>query len=452
MVNYEADSVMADTLAWNEFHESRSAVTPSFKVDTFLIENASLLFFDGRKKFPIYAIYGLDFNVIGFTSDKHNDIEVADASIQVDSLSALVSKNIARLKVAGLNIHPDSIHIDRLHFGHIIDRYKINKIRGFRASWLNINVDDINIWGIHPGKMVSDSIVNIDKTSIGYVNLYLFKDKEQLIINPAHKALPPEQVRNIPIPIAIDTLEIISGDLIIEMEAPKAKAPGSINLNQLHATITNITNIEENLSSNPVMELQADLSVMNAAHVSLNSKFQLDSQDDQFWVKCQADPFDVRVLNGFLGSQFFIEFPSGDIKKLDFQFEGNNKANVGTMDMEFADLKVSKLKDYHKYLDEKPNTGFIAGVGNLLIPKNRSMEDKSYKQAVIYYEKEYNRDFIHGTIMSLLSGAESTFGFKTKNLEKREKEAADLDAADTEQSAQDALEKAEKAREKKEKR
>jgi hypothetical protein len=171
MVNYEADSVMADTLAWKEFHESRSAVTPSFEVDSFLIENASLLFFDGRKKFPIYAIYGLDFNVIGFTSDKHNDIEVADASIQVDSLSALVSKNIARLKVAGLNIHPDSIHIDRLHFGHIIDRYKINKIRGFRASWLNINVDDINIWGIHPGELLSDSILNIDKTSIGFLDL-----------------------------------------------------------------------------------------------------------------------------------------------------------------------------------------------------------------------------------------------------------------------------------------
>jgi hypothetical protein len=450
MVNYEADSVMADTLAWKEFHESRSAVTPSFEVDSFLIENASLLFFDGRKKFPIYAIYGLDFNVIGFTSDKHNDIEVADASIQVDSLSALVSKNIARLKVAGLNIHPDSIHIDRLHFGHIIDRYKINKIRGFRASWLNINVDDINIWGIHPGELLSDSILNIDKTSIGFLDLYLFKDKDELIINPAHKALPSEQVRNIPMPVLIDTLEIEDGNLVLDMQAPKAKAPGSINLNQLHATITNITNIEENLSSNPVMELQADLSVMNAAHVSLNSKFQLDSQDDQFWVKCQADPFDVRVLNGFLGSQFFIEFPSGNINHLEFEFEGNNKANVGTMDLEFEGLKVGKLKDYSKYLDDKPNTGLIAGVGNMLIPNNRSKTDKNYKQAVIYYEKEYNRDFIHGTIMSLLSGAESSFGLKTKNLEKREAEAAQLDATDTEQSAQKALEKVEKARQKQE--
>jgi hypothetical protein len=71
---------------------------------------------------------------------------------------------------------------------------------------------------------------------------------------------------------------------------------------------------------------------------------------------------------------------------------------------------------------------------------------------VIYYEKEYNRDFIHGTIMSLLSGAESSFGLKTKNLEKREEEAAQLDATDTEQSAQKALEKAEKARERGEER
>lgn len=451
-INYASDSVVADTLAWKEFHESRSAVTPSVDIDTFSIENASLQFFDGRKKLPVHEIYGLDFNLTGFTSDRHNDVEVVDASIQVDSVSALVSKNIARLKVAGLNIHPDSIHIDRLHFGHIIDRYKINKIRGFRASWLNINVDDINIWGIHPGKMVSDSIVNIDKTSIGYVNLYLFKDKEELIINPAHKALPPEQVRNITIPIAMDTLEIIDGDLLIDMEAPKAKAPGSISLNNLHAVILNMTNMKENLALNPLMELQAELSVMNAAHLTLNSRFKIDSEEDQFWVKCHADPFDVRILNGFLGSQFFIEFPSGNINHLEFEFEGNNKANVGTMDLEFEGLKVGKLKDYSKYLDDKPNTGLIAGVGNMLIPNNRSKTDKNYKQAVIYYEKEYNRDFIHGTIMSLLSGAESSFGLKTKNLEKREAEAAQLDATDTEQSAQKALEKAEKAKEKGEKR
>ena len=103
------------------------------------------------------------------------------------------------------------------------------------------------------------------------------------------------------------------------------------------------------------------------------------------------------------------------------------------------------FKEYQKYIEGKPNTGFIAGVGNILIPSNRSRQTKGYKQAVIYYEKEYNRDFVHGNAMSIVSGLASSVGFGSKNLGKKQQKASQLDETSTLNSAEKALKKAEDA-------
>jgi len=196
------------------------------------------------------------------------------------------------------------------------------------------------------------------------------------------------------------------------------------------------------------MIFHAVFDIEDSIEVDLKVDFDIPSPEDNFFLSCDVQPFQAINLNGFLGSQFFIEFPKGRINYLHFEFEGNNKANVGTMDLEYQDLKVRKLKDYQKYIEGKPNTGLIAGIGNILIPVNRSRQTKGYKQAVVYYEKEYNRDFVHGTIMSLVSGLASSVGFSSKNLDKKQQKASELDETSTQLSAEKVLQKAEDAAEK----
>jgi hypothetical protein len=393
----------------------------------------------------------MDMEFTRLKIDKSGKLTSDDVRVSIDSVSALVSKKTARLDIFKMSIHPDSMVIHNLHFRHIVDRYAINRIKGFRASWLDVQVSDFRLLGLHPLMLTNDSIIDIDKVSIGDLQLLLFKDKSDLVINPAHKALPPEEIRSIPVKLKIDTVEILHGDLTVEMQAPDAKRPGKITLNHFNAGIFNITNIPEYLVSKPEMELFTKFALMDSARINLTAGFRIDSPEDQFRVTCKAEPFNIQILNEFLGSQFFIDFSSGFIKGLNFEFEGNNKANVGTMDLEYNDLKIEKYQNFKRYIDSKPHTGFIAFMGNTLIPNNRSKEDPHYKPAVIYYEKEYNRDFIHGTIMSLLSGLSSTMGFSGHNLEKQEEKARELDASDIKKSEEVAEKKAEKAEEKAEK-
>lgn len=451
MANIQAipDSTFADSLAWDEFSQARNNFFPPVRVRDFSVEDASFTFYGTHKKYPIYLVHGVDFKINDFIFTEDGDRTMEHVSLQFDTASSLVSKNIARLNLKDVYIQPDSIHVGGLHYGHIIDKSRINEIKGFRASWLDIDAQNIHLTGIDVAKMINDSVYTINRAVIGDFKLYLYKDKHESVINPAHKPLPTEAIRHIPVQFQIDTFLVENGLFVIDMLAPKAVEPGNITLHQFHAQILNITNIHESLAKNPVMNLNADFKVMDSALLNVNAQFVINSEADDFTFKASAKPFDITILNGFLGSQFFIEFASGSIDTLHFQFDGNNKANLGTMDLGYHDLKVIKLKEYDKYTDDRPKTGLLAGLGNFLIHNNLSVNDKKYKPGVIYYEKEYNRDFIHGTIMALLSGAASSMGLTSKNLEKKREAASNLDEADTQQSAEKALEKSLKAEEEK---
>ena len=118
---------------------------------------------------------------------------------------------------------------------------------------------------------------------------------------------------------------------------------------------------------------------------------------------------------------------------------------VGEMDFEYTNLRVRKLEGHEKYMEGRPKTGFFASVGNMLIPTNRTRSQRNYKAGVIYYEKEYNRDLVHCTVMAMLSGVLSSTGLASRNLEKRQKQAAELDETSTIKSAEKAAQQAEKA-------
>jgi len=443
------EEMLADTLTIEEFRDSKKKINAYVRVKDFKVNDAHFALYDGRKRYAIQEVYGLDVELDDFRLKRDGSRKVADAFIHIDSASTLVSKNIARISLKGIDLQQDTIKIDQFHYGHIVDRYAINRIKGFRASWLDANITDIDIHGIHTDDLIGDSVVNIDMASIGNVDLYLFKDKEELIINPDYKPLPTEQIRKIPLPLLFDTLQIANGDIIVDMEASQAIAPGRITLNNVGVDILNLTNIKELLEQKPEMKMHATFDIMDSAAIDFNASFNVNSLEDEFHVSCAVSPFNASILNDFVGSQFFIEFADGDIHSLNFQFDGNNKANVGTMDFEYQNLKVRKLKDYQKFIEGKPKTGFIAGVGNILIPSKRSMDSKGYKTAVIYYEKEYNRDFVHGTIQALLTGVESSLGILSKNLDKRQSQAEQLSEEDVAKSAEKAKEEVEKANKRK---
>lgn len=431
MLQSASDSLSVELEYYNEYRTARDAFLPILTVKRFSIDSAYQRLYLGDNQRPFDFFAGLDFNVSGFQINDKKKVRFEDGNIYLDTAMVMTGTNTAMVQLKGVGLQPDLAHITAIRYHHIVDRYRINRIKGFRASWLDIMVRDLDIQGIHPAKLISDSVLYIDKASIGHLNLYLFKDKSEEIINPEYKPLLAEAIRSISFKLALDSIEIRDGKIFVEMQAARAKKPGHISLDKLKLQILNVTNDPEVFSTNSSMSINANFRVMDSAYIEFKSRIILDDPLEKYQVAVAGKPFNATILNDFLGSQFFIEFASGNITDFGFEYEGNKMANVGTLDIGYNKLRVRKLKDFDTYIDGKPKTGFIAGIGNILLNNNRSLNDKTYKPGVIYYEKENNRDYIHGVIMSMLSGIESSLGFGSKNLEKKEQQAAKLEEPDT---------------------
>ena len=421
----QSDTLLADAAAREEFVEASKAVIPVLKLGRLEVENAYFAIYGGIVEEPVQEVKGLSLglNEVRFKEDDDIPFSVEGLSVEIDSAYTIVSKGTAKLGVAGVGITPQKYHLDSIYYHNTVNKYRVNRLKGFRANWVDLRVKNLDVTGLDYAQMIADTAVLVKKINIEEVYVNLFKDKSEKRINPARQALPPELIRNIPVPVDVDSLLIQNATLHLDMEAPTAKAPGRLILDSIHIQITNISNLLSRLEADPIMALDLNTKLMGVAPLQVQYRFKIDDPADSFTVNGSLSPMSAKVMNPFISSQFFIECKSGYFDTVDFSFNGNNKANVGEMDLEYQKLAFRKVQNYQQFVDENPKMGFVSAAGSFLVPSNRSKSQKNYKKSVIYYEKEYNRDFIHGTVMSVLSGFANSMGVLRKDLDKKKAQA-----------------------------
>ncbi len=405
------DTIAVDTLEFDDFSDSARQHVPAIEIGEFLLDSADFFFFNRKSTDPEVWVKGLGAELSDFNSKQYQPILSAQPLIRFDTLSALVSKGIARLTVTGFAVTDTLAHLDSLHFGFIVDPYQINRIKGFRAGWMDFQGRNLDIYDIDYRQAVFDSTLAIRRISLDQFQFLFFKDKADPRLNPAYKALPPEIIRNIPIAVNIDTIDLQNGDMTVKMQAAEAYSPGTLTINAINARILHFTNQPQQLAQDPYLQLRINAKMMNQGPVDLQGKFKIDAPDDYYDINATVGAMPATSLNDFLGSQFFFQFSSGEIQNMTMSYIGNKRFTKGTLDLEYSNLRFQKLDNFKKFRASEAKNGLLLRLGNLLILPNHNAQQKGYKTGVIYYEKPVNRDVVHCLVQSMLSGIVSNLGF-----------------------------------------
>ena len=446
------DGVLADSSALDELKEASQEFFPPITVEALNIRNGSFEFYGGIVDYPIQFVSGVNLNLTGlYYEDGKNNYSANKLDFRVDTAATLLSNNTAFLGIDDLKVTKDTVHIKNLRYLNIVPPEVVNRTKGFRASWWDIRATDIDLPQLDLNSMAEQKAIVLPRLDIADLKMQYRKDKRELKINPAYKPLPLELLQDIPIPVTLDTLLVKEAFLDVEMLAPKAIKYGRLTVDSASLLVTNLTNDPDRIAQNDQLQLRLDAKINKVAPAFAEFKFDLDSPDEEYTCELYAGPMDATLLNNFIGSQFFIEFKTGYVRRLDMRYTGNKRANTGEMDFEYVNLRIRKLENAEEYIaDGKSNRGFVAWLGNVIISKDHTANMKKYKPSLIYYEREFNRDFVHGMIESLLSGVAGTLGFGVQNEEKVQKRLDALDDSDMAESAQKAQDKADAVDRKKE--
>lgn len=158
--------------------------------------------------------------------------------------------------------------------------------------------------------------------------------------------------------------------------------------------------------------MTADLKtyLMGRGRLDVGFKFNLEAKDGAFSYSGLLGSMDGRSLNRITRPLGMIAIKSGDVKRMEFKIEANDRVANGVMKFEYNNLSVNLLKR-EEGENRLVRQGWMSFLANAIIlnPNNPSKEGMLVT-AKIHEERAKNGSFFHFIWKSLLQGIKHSVG------------------------------------------
>jgi len=159
------------------------------------------------------------------------------------------------------------------------------------------------------------------------------------------------------------------------------------------------------------MRADIDARFLNKTSLKVVWQFYLQNPKGRFDVKGNLGSIAAIDANPLTVPMGPARMENGQIKSLQFDFEGNNNGMNGTVKMLYKDLKLSILEkdEDTKKLDKKGIASFVANI----IVKNDNPKAKEDPRIIqVNLERDTNRSIFYLIWKSIFKGIKETVGIK----------------------------------------
>ncbi|MGM0546019.1 MAG: DUF748 domain-containing protein [Bacteroidota bacterium] len=278
--------------------------------------------------------------------------------------------------------------------GHQIDRIDLGIEE---IQWDEIDVDQLN-----KAEGLTAGLIDINNA-----DLDIYRDKRAPDAPEKYKPLPQEMIRDIPFPMSIDSIRIAESNIRYTERKPKAEKAGYIEFANLSASLTNLTNVEEQWHEDNIPTLRAKTNVMNQAQLDAHFSFPMADEENRQEIKGSLGSMDMQPLNDALEPLAFVRIEEGKILGMDFEMNLSAKKAGGNLTMEYENLKISLL-------DEDSNEETFGDKAKSLMANTFKIDSDNtgddLEKAKVDFERDNQKSVFNYWWKSLLSGLKSSIG------------------------------------------
>lgn len=308
------------------------------------------------------------------------------------------------------SLRKDLVVLKSVAFKNILDKKAFTKKQTHEKEWYDVSVKSISLSKANTIHWSKSGELTIDKMTIEKPSVLVYKDKR--LDDPAfvEKKLPTHNIRQIPFPILIDTIEVVKGTLRYQEIVENGKVPGEVFFTHFNAQAYNITNIDALLKKKDVLTLNIKTDFLGSAPIEAHFTFNITDSTDQFHAYGHIKNMEASKLNNTLSNMAFIEFKTGFVDYLKFDFNADNELAEGTLDAHYRDLRVTLLDTSILFNQHKRKSKVAAGwlANNLLLNQNNIPNTKKYVQGQIYAERPKNKAITNYFWTAIKSGLITT--------------------------------------------
>ena len=296
--------------------------------------------------------------------------------------------------------------------------YEFTAQNPFQTNRIKANLYGIIFRDFSVANYIQSGIIESSYIEIGEMEMQVFKDKRREFKHTEKPAFQ-DMIYNYPVSLNIDSIAVLSGNIVYTEHGEKAIEKGSISFNEVNASIYNITNDTIYKTEKAYFELNANALLMGKGQLSILLKARIFDKHNTFAINGTLSGMEASELNPILEKSASISITSGKINAMNFGFSANNTKATGNMKLLYEGVKfdimnrqtgkTTALKEQLKSL-----------IANIIVIESNPMPDEEARPGIIEYERDPERYIFGYFFRSLLSGIKTTVT-KTKSPKKSKK-------------------------------
>ncbi|MEO7802759.1 MAG: hypothetical protein ABIR81_12200 [Ginsengibacter sp.] len=274
-----------------------------------------------------------------------------------------------------------------------------------QTDYITLHTGQMQFIDFNLEKYKKDSAIIAKSVAIFQPYITITRDMKPPFIAGKIKPLPVDIIKGIKLPLAIENLKLLDGNLQYSERNAKTRAEGTIILTRLNATISNVTNA--NNAKEDSLRLTLNAYLMDSAKINLSVKESYTDSLAGFLMTLRMRPTNLTFLNPVLAPMSNVKFTSGTIDSFHLRAIGNDALSLGEMNMYYHNLKIKLIKGG----DEMHTTHFRSAiswlVNTLLIKRNNNG-----RTGLIYFERLRDHSFFNYLVKMTFSGMTTSIGVK----------------------------------------
>lgn len=258
-------------------------------------------------------------------------------------------------------------------------RRQFTKMISKELDQFNLQADKISIPKVDWGFASDTLYVHAPEVVLGKVFANIYRSKEPAD-DPTRKKLYSELLRNIKFDLKVDKLLLKNSIVEYEEQLSFARPAAKVSFSKFYATLSNIYSP---VGKAKLPATTIDVQCLFMKNTPLNVKWSFNTLDtsDSFTIIGHLQNIRSEEVNPVSKPLMNVE-TTGNLKDVQFTFNGNRERATGTFAIEYDDLKVDIYKK-----DGKKKNKLVSAIGNLLVKNDSNDRPKKVNVAV-----ERNKD------------------------------------------------------------
>lgn len=345
----------------------------------------------------------------------------ADFGVGLKDLVIQTKDSLFRMTMQSFDISYKnrSIKLSDVVFKPNVSEATLTARNKYQSTQFSGSVGTLNLLGVNFDSLIFRQKIFIDEIVLDKVSASIFKDKSKPVDPNKFPEYLGQTIKGIPSPVLVKKLRGTNISLVNRERNPDGTYAAA-NINRASVEVKNITN----LSSNEVLQLNANAYLENKAHFNLNLGFSY--QEPKFSFDGGFDKFDLAGLNPLIEAYTPASVHKGVVDEMKFSGTVYRTNSTGTMKFLYHDLGIDiELEGKAKWKSD-----VLAFGANTILPSANPATGLPPRVVNFKAERDMHKSFVNITIKSLLAGLKETVLMSKENKKayKEEKKEAKKEA------------------------